>query len=680
MMDMSQYLDTFLEEAKEHLQKLEQCLLNLEANPDNKKILDEIFRSAHTLKGMSATMGYNNIAELTHEMENVLHKVRGSKINSSPEIIDLLFKCVDSLNTLVCDIANGGTGVIPIDELLNELRSGQTTENIEHSPEPEIISAEIIPDETISSSVTSINFNQYEKNLITKAVNQGYNCYHLVVHINPHCTMKSARAFMIFKNLELVGEIIKSIPEVHDIEDERFETSFELIIISGEQPDVIRASLSSLTEVEEPQITCLSQIIHILPGEIQVEDESSQVPQNLLVQDDDNNEKITENRTLPNNTVRVDKSKLDNLMNLVGELVISKTRLERIYRQNLISELGETLEQIDRTALDLQDVAMKIRMTPIDYVFSRFPRMVRDLAKDLGKEIEFLINGSDTELDRTVMDEIGDLLVHLLRNAVDHGIEQPEIRLASGKNKQGRVILSAGYEGNSVVIEVEDDGTGMDLEVIKGTAVGKGLISREEADQLDGHSLMKLVLMPGFTTSGSVTGISGRGVGLDVVRSKTEALNGSIQIQSSPEKGTKFRIQLPLTLAIIQALLVEVAQEIYAIPLSFIAETTSVLPNEIDKIQDKEYMFLRGVVLPLKRLNEVFMAPEACIQTEPEINIVVVKKGSKMVGLIVDRLIGQQEIVIKPLSKLFGNIPVFAGATILGNGEVSMIIDASGLL
>ncbi|HWI54975.1 MAG TPA: chemotaxis protein CheA [Desulfobacteria bacterium] len=684
-MDMSQYLDTFLEEARENLQAMEKALLSLEASPENKPLLDQIFRSAHTLKGMSATMGYNAMAEVTHEIENILQKLRVGEHRLTTAFTDLLLKGVDLLNSMIGDISNEGNGDLPAEHILSLMRDSVRNSQKEAAretviPPIDLGSPPVNREQRNQLPVSSINFNQYEKKLVMKAIDQGFQCYHLVVHINSSSTMKSARAFMIFRNLELAGEIVKSIPRVEDIEAERFGSSFELIVVSGEAPEVIRESLVSIAEVEEPEINTISEVINLMPdGDIDEGDSNIRDSAETTSGTDETLERAAAGTCFAH-TVRVDKSKLDNLMNLVGELVISKTRLDRLRRAHNVPELAETFEQMSRVTSDLQDIVMKIRMVPIESVFSRFPRMVRDLARELGKEVEIVLKGEDTELDRTVIDEIGEPLLHLIRNAVDHGIEDSQTRAALGKTQQGLIKLSARYEGSHVIIEVEDDGKGINPEEIRKVAAKMGLAADPETEELDTESLISLVLKPGFTTAEAVTDISGRGVGLDVVRSKIEALSGTLQIQSVPASGTKFIIQLPLTLAIIQALLVSVENETYAIPLSFIAETTSVMPQEINKVQDQEFMFLRGSILPLKRLQALFEVPPSSVIKEPELNLVVVKKGSTNVGLIVDNLIGQQEIVIKPVSRLFGNIQVVAGATILGDGRVSLIIDVGGLL
>lgn len=679
-MDMSKYLEMFLEEAREHLQRLNDSLLELENDKETTSTLDEIFRSAHTLKGMSATMGFTQVAELTHEMENVLHKLRSGEVSINSDVIDLLFKCVDALDSMIGDISAGGEGKISVDSLVAELKSGRTTTG----DKPVGHHRSNVEGAVAASVISKITFNEFEKNLIEEALEQGYQCMHITVQISPKCIMKSARAFMVFKNLEDIGEIIKTVPSVQEIEEEKFDTGFDVVIVTKESAETVKKNLLSITEVEEPEIG-------VLTGKLPVSNaEDSALTDALTEPGAPAQETVAKAQviTTPNNngnkpkasgSVRVDIHRLDSLMNLVGELVINKTRLEQIGKDIQSPELNESLEQIDRITSDLQTVVMKVRMVPVDQVFSRFPRMVRDLARDLGKEIELVIEGKETELDRTVIDEIGDPLVHLLRNSIDHGVELPAERLAAGKNETGHVYLIARHEGNNVVIEVGDDGKGLNPEVIKKKAIEKGLGTPEEIAKLDENSLLRMILAPGLSTAEKVTDISGRGVGLDAVKNKIEGLSGNIFIESKPGRGTSFKIQLPLTLAIIQALLVRLEAEIYAIPLSFIAETTSIMPDQINKIQDQEVMLLRGDVLPLLRLHDILQVPPAGMPKEEEINIVVVRKGEKRVGLIVDTLIGQQEIVIKSLGTLLGNIPVIAGATMLGNGRVSLIIDVASL-
>jgi len=669
---MSQYLEMFLQEARDHLQNLNDKILALENNPDDRAIIDEIFRSAHTLKGMSATMGFNKVAELTHQMENVLHKVRAGERQVSVPLVDLFFKCLDTLDNLVANISDGGEGDIETNWLIDALQAAQNGDDppvkaIEKPGKPKTDSGF-----AIVGSGTTMEFNEYEKNIIQEGAEKGFNTWHLLISIRPSCIMKSARAFMVFKNLEGLGEIIKTRPSVEDIEDEKFETSFEAVLITQAPEEEIVKAITSIAELDNPRIS------RVNPGREETADKPKEPPQPDKAQPAKPSPKGgTPVKHVP--TIRVDIERLDMLMNLVGELVINKTRLARIGNSQKLPELNETIEQMDRISLNLQNLVMKVRMVPIEQVFNRFPRMVRDLARDLDKEIELIIEGKETELDRTVIDEIGDPLVHLLRNSLDHGIESREEREALGKPPVARVRLAAKHEGNSVVIEVEDDGKGIDSKVILQKALEKGIITPGEAENMEPGEAVNLIFAPGFSTAEKVTDISGRGVGLDAVRSKIESLSGNVLIETEAGRGTKFRISLPLTLAIIRALLVRVGQESYAIPLGFIDETTSITPEDIRNVHEQEAILLRGDVLPLVRLHRAVALPIPAYQPGQELFVVVVRRNNRQVGLVVDELIGQQEIVIKNLGHLLAGIPGLAGATILGDGRVSLILDVSTL-
>lgn len=675
-MDMSQYIEIFTEEAKEHLQNLNEGMLSLEKTPDELKILDEIFRSAHTLKGMSATMGFEKMAELTHLMENVLSKLKNGDEKISVKVMDVLFKCLDLLEQMVHSIIEGGNGDIPTEEIMTELR---LIEKGEYTPEKEIaaaISTATTNDEqNININYTNIKLNEYEESILKQAIEKQYIPYQLKINIDQSCLMKVARAFMVFRDLEDIGEIVKSIPSVQEIEDEKFEDYFELVLISKENEEKIKKTINSIVEVKLDYIKEIDP--QLAAG---LENYSSDLTTNIAQTDKINSTAKKDNRkSKAMQTVRVDIERLDNLMNLVGELVISKTRLEQISSSGQLNELTETIEHIDLISSDLQAVVMKVRMVPLEQVFNRFPRMIRDLSKELNKPVNLIIKGEDTELDRTVIDEIGDPLVHLLRNAIDHGIESVAEREKKGKPAEAMLRLEAWYEGNNVVIEVEDDGKGIPTEIIKRKAIEKNLISAAEAEQLDDYAIVNMIFQSGFSTASQVTDISGRGVGLDAVRTKIDSLNGSVDVQTVEGKGSKFTIKLPLTLAIIQALLVQVGLETYAIPLSSIDETTHVNKGDIKRIQDKEVMLLRGNILPLIRLDKYLGTPEIETETD-EYYVVVVRKGDRQAGLIVDSLIGQQDIVIKTLGKLLTGISGLSGATILGNGHVALILDIGTLI
>jgi two-component system chemotaxis sensor kinase CheA len=655
---VNEYLNLFLEEAREHLQILNDELLKLEQNPADKGAVDEIFRAAHTLKGMSATMGYEKIAELTHKMENILDELRESKIVFSENLSELLFKCVDALETMVENVATENSEKFNISGILNDLKNfNQKDIGITQNREMGVNN--------------KLELNDYDHNLIKVAQERNFNIYEIKVEIAPECVMKSVRAFMVFNSLEKLGEVVKSVPPVQDIEDEKFEKDFIVVLITDKTQNEIAKVLNQISEVEVKEIGSLGLINGSTPQETNSVQEISFLSKTEDTKKGINN-KISQ-------TVRVDISKLDKLMNLVGELVINKTRLEQIFRTNDLSALNETAEQIDRISADLQTVVMDVRMVPIEQVFNRFPRMVRDLAKELGKEINLIMEGKETELDRTVIDEIADPLVHLIRNSIDHGIESLEERRKKGKPAQGTLRLSAKQEGNSIIILVEDDGQGINLEKVKSKALEKGIITTNQLEQMDENSIVDLIFSPGFSTASQITDISGRGVGLDVVRSKIQSLKGNVAVESKEGQGSKFTIKLPLTLAIIQALMVKVGPEIYAIPLANINETTSINLNDIKKVQDQEVMVLRNHVLPLVRLAKVLEVPNMDNYESEELFVVVVRKNNKFIGLIVNELIGQQEIVISSLGKFLNGVPGIAGAAILGDGTVSLILDIGTL-
>lgn len=681
-MDTNQYLGMFLEESREHLQNLNSCVLDLENAPDNLSILGEIFRSAHTIKGMSATMGFTTIAELTHEMENILDMLRKSQLQANPEIINTIFKCVDTLEQLVESVATGNEDAIDSKPLIAKLQALAKGEPIEAS-----VSEVKKQEEAVQTS--AIEFTDTELSVMKKAQTQGLQAYEITVYLREGCLLKSARSYMVMNALDEIGEVIKTIPSIEDLEKEKFDLSFEAVVITGVEMDKIEQTVLSISEIDK------TTIVPCITSEAAVTKETAAAPPVAV------KEKTAENRVSQppaaaasapmaaasgdkknksGQSVRVDIDKLDALLNLVGELVINKTRLEQIGLTHKLTDLVETIEQMDRVTTDLQSVVMKVRMVPVGQVFNRFPRMVRDLSHGLGKEINLIIQGEETELDRTVIDEIGDPLVHLLRNSIDHGIEKPEERQAKGKNPIGEVRLIARHEGNNVIIMVEDDGKGINPEIVKGIAVRKGLITQAEADKMEANEAVKLVFMPGFSTAEVVSDVSGRGVGTDAVKNKIESLGGMVDVETKINEGSKFKIRLPLTLAIIQALLVNISEEIYAIPLGSIDSTINIKSTDIKTVQNKEVILLRGQIIPIVRLANVLNIPETEQKDQEELFVVIVHIGELRAGFIVDNLIGQQEIVIKSLGKLLAGIKVIAGATILGNGQVALILDIASLI
>ena len=673
-MDLNQYMGMFLEESREHLQNLNSSVLELENAPDDLSVLGEIFRSAHTIKGMSATMGFTTIAELTHEMENILDMLRKSQLKVNPDIINTIFKCVDTLEQLVESVATNSESAIDCKPLISKLKSLAKGETI-LAPVMEIKTET----EKDTSQNLTIEFNDTELSLIRKAHEQGLHAYEIQIHLREGCLLKSARSYMVMNALDEIGEVIKTIPTIDDLEKEKFDLSFQAIIVTDCDEDKIQQTVLSISEIDKViAVPC------IVPEMNNVQEKQQGAKLEIATIQSANTATATattatgDKKNKSSQSVRVDIDKLDALLNLVGELVINKTRLQQIGLTHKLADLVETMEQMDRVTTDLQSVVMKVRMVSVGQVFNRFPRMVRDLSHDLGKEINLIIQGEETELDRTVIDEIGDPLVHLLRNSIDHGIETPAERQAQGKNPIGEVRLIARYEGNNVIIMVEDDGKGINPEIIKSIAVKKKLITQAEADKMDTNEAVKLVFLPGFSTAEVVTDVSGRGVGMDAVKNKIESLGGMVDVETKINEGSKFKIRLPLTLAIIQALLVNVANEIYAIPLGSIDSTINIKASDIKTVQNKEVILLRGQIIPIVRLANVLNIPET-EQHPDELFIVIVHIGDVKAGIIVDNLIGQQEIVIKSLGKLLAGIKVIAGATILGNGQVALILDIASL-
>ena len=655
-MDPNQFLDIFLEESNEHLESLNNCLLELERNPADREVLDEIFRISHTIKGMAGTMGFNRTAELTHEMENLLDDIRKHKISVDTGLVDLLFECLDELQIIINTIAlEGVEGDKEVSLLINRLRKVLNKEEIKVETED-------------SGQKNDMELNMHESGVVSKAKQQGFNCFIIEVRLDKSCMLKSARAFVIFNTLEKKGEIIKSYPSVEDIEDERFNDLLKLVLISRDSMDEIRKSLDLVSEISDIKIHETN-----IPDEI---DNINVNEETAGVSSGGPEDRSLAKKSITGKTVRVDIERLDNLMNLVSELIIIKTRLEENKGDEGSGGDTEALEYLERITTNLHDAVMKVRMVPIERVFNRFPRMVRDLSKDLGKRIKLYMYGEETEVDRTVIDEIGDPLIHLIRNSIDHGIEQVDERNRLGKPPEGKVTLRAFHDGNTVVIEVEDDGKGIDVKKVSNKAVELDLYSRQQIEQLSHEELTNLIFYPGFSTSLSVSDLSGRGVGLDVVKTKIESLGGMVEVESEPDIGTKFVIRLPLTLAIIQALLVSLGRESYAIPLSSIKEIVTMEHTETKKVQDREVVMLRGELLPVVRLDKELEVEERSDMGN-QMTVVVVKKGEKLAGMVVDSLIGQQEIVIKALGKYLVGIKHIAGATILGDGRVSLILDTN---
>lgn len=715
-MDVSQYLEIFLDETNEHLQNLNTQILSLEQDPENMDTINEIFRAAHSLKGMAGTMGYKRMQTLTHDMENVFSEVRNGNIKVKADMIDVLFQCLDALeeyNTNIRESSDEGTNDNgALIKRLNDIMSGGS--GAEEAPAAKGAAAEEAPtaqepaETSAGGGFQGVKLDENQQSVLSDAIKQGKNVYGLTVKVQESCILKAARAFLVFKAIEETSEIIVSDPSSQDIEDERFEQEFNLIIVSEADLDVVVTAAKGVSEIEDVVggVLKLEDITGAgspeeasgaseVPAQAQTQAEevpaaSAETPaaqpeekqtQAPAAQTAPAAKKNTGSKPVVNRTVRVDIEKLDTLMNLVSELIIAKNSLVSASTMsgNSSPAVNEQIEYLESVTTSLHESVMKVRMVPIESTVNKFPRMVRDLQKKLGKKMELYMSGEETELDRTVVDQIGDPLMHLLRNSADHGLESAAVRKERGKPEVGSIFLDAYQDGNNVVIEVRDDGNGIDTKAVKNKAIERGVITPEQGEAMSEKEIIDLLFNAGFSTAKVVSDVSGRGVGLDVVKSMIESLSGEVEVKSKLGEGSTWTIRLPLTLAIIQALMVEIGDEKYAIALGSIQTIEDILPSDVKLVQAKEVIQLRDLVIPLIRLNEILDIPS---KKEPEDNlvVVVVKKGDKMAGLVVDELIGQQEIVIKSLGKYISRCKIISGATVLGDGEVALILDANALL
>ncbi|WP_339208934.1 chemotaxis protein CheA [Paenibacillus sp. FSL K6-3182] len=693
-MDMNAYLSMFIDESNDHLQSLNENLLRLESEPEELSIVQNIFRSAHTLKGMSATMGFEDLAALTHEMENVLDLVRNSKLKMDSFIFDTLFKGLDALEAMVQDIVDGGTGKADVTSIVESLqiilKSDYSASKATQAPTV----AANAPSAAESSASGAMLLDEFQSSILLQSIETGHNVFHIQIAIRDNCLLKAVRAYMVFDLLERNGEVIKSDPSVQDIEQEKFNFTFTVFTISRLQQEDLQAQLLNISEIESAVVTALDAESLAVLGQSNaaaavevVEVAETAAPQSeaavTSVEAAKGQARSAPAASTPANvskTIRVDIERLDTLMNLFSELLIDRVRLEQLSSEIKRSDLTETVEHMARVSSDLQSIVLKLRMVPVDSVFNRFPRMIRDLAKSLDKKIDLVITGADTELDRTVIDEIGDPLVHLLRNSVDHGIETVEERIAAGKPETGTIFLRAFHSGNHVFIEVEEDGRGIHHERVLKTAIKNGVVTADEAKLLTPDEINMLIFAAGFSTADKISDISGRGVGLDVVRSKITSLGGNVTIDSAFGRGTKFSVQLPLTLSIISAMLIKLGSEKYAIPLSSIVETGIIRKEQILQVHGNKMIEFRNTIIPLVSLSKVLDSPDFNENDELETEIVVVRKGEKWAAVMVDEFIGQSEIVLKTLGKYLTNIKAISGATILGDGYVALIIDPNALI
>lgn len=690
-MELNQYLSMFIDESKDHLQAINENLLALEQSPEDISIVQVIFRSAHTLKGMSATMGFEDLAKLTHEMENVLDLVRNNKLSMNSFIFDCLFKSTDALETMVNDIIEGGTGQADVSDIVKSLKSIVTGD---YEKEPAASAAQ--PAAASGGGSSAMQIDEFQYSVLEQSVSAGHNAYFIEVNVREDCVLKAARAYMVFDLFEHNGEVIKSVPPIQDIEQEKFDRAFSVFYVTQlpqaeldtmignvSEIDSVKSvlfDLESLKELKEQRQAKPASVAPAVPEKPAAAPaaalngrETSPSPQAPAAAK-------TAHQPVANRTIRVDIDRLDMLMNLFSEMLIDRVRLEQLASEIRRQELTETVEHMARVSSDLQNIVLKLRMVPVDTVFNRFPRMVRDVAKSLNKKVDLVVTGAETELDRTVVDEIGDPLVHLLRNSIDHGVEPIDDRVAAGKSETGTVWLRAFHSGNHVFIEIEDDGRGINRQKVLQTAIKKGIVREDQAERMTDDEVAALLFASGFSTADKISDISGRGVGLDVVKTKIESLGGVVAVESKPGKGTKFSVQLPLTLSIISAMLIRVNDEKYAIPLSSIVETAAIRKSAIRHVQGAPLLDYRNSVIPLVSLEQIYQVPDNGQPERDETEIVIIKKGEKMAALSVSELIGQQEIVLKNLGKYLNNVFAVSGATILGDGQVALILDTNALI
>lgn len=705
-MDVSQYLEIFIDESSEHIQTLSDCIMTLEQEPENKDTINEIFRAAHSLKGMAGTMGFKRMQHLTHDMENVFQEVRSDKIKVDSSMIDLLFKCLDAIDSYVENIkSTSDEGTDDNEVIIKELNdfiakaNGQPVSKQAEAQETVTEAKAQASSDASPNVLDTIELTNNEKNLIDEAISAGLKIYGMTVTVASDCLLKAARAFLVFRAVEELGQIVVYRPSSQDIEDEKFDLSFSFFVASGESFDKLEHAASNVSEIDKVFGKEITEF-HI-EGEAeqtaQASEETQKVPEKKeekapasktetakpKASNDSQKQAVSHKKATTSRTVRVDIEKLDMLMNQVSELIIAKNSLVAMSssdgENNNNQSFHEQIEYLERITTNLHESVMKVRMVPIESVTQKYPRMIRDLSRTLNKKMNLVITGEDTELDRTVVDQIGDPLQHLLRNSADHGLESNEVRLERGKPEVGTIFLNAYQEGNNVVIKVGDDGNGIDTEAVKAKAIERGIVTAEQAENLSQKDIINFLFMPSFSMAKQITDISGRGVGLDVVKSGIEQLGGDVSVSTELGKGTTFTVRLPLTLAIIQALMVEIRDEIYAIALGSISNIEDIPVKDIKYVQAKEVIHLRGSVIPIIRLDKMLdIEPK---EQEPDhLTVVIVQKGDQQAGLVVDNLIGQQEIVIKSLGKYINGNKLISGATILGDGDVALILDVNTLM
>lgn len=699
-MDVSQYLDVFIDESNEHIQSLSDNIMILEQEPENSDTINEIFRAAHSLKGMAGTMGFKKMQHLTHDMENVFQEVRNGNVKVTSDLIDILFDCLDSIDAYVENVKSTSSEgdednsvlIKKLNDYLSRAEGKDDSINTEEKTDSKENSLNTSGDYS-NPLYTHLQLNDSDMMKLSDELLSNNRVLGLTIHINKDCLLKSARAFLTYKAMEEIGDIVVYSPSSQDVEDEKFDLDYSVILRTDAKIEDVKNLVENVSEIDYCDIGEITkEMYHI--GENNADgsnnDELKSSNEEIISNESKPSKKSAKNTNNKSNhqkakpvttrTVRVDIEKLDDLMNQVSELIIAKNTLVARAGSNEGKEVNfsEQIEYLERITTNLHESVMKVRMVPIESVVNKFPRMIRDLSRRLEKPMELIMQGEDTELDRTVVDQIGDPLQHLLRNSADHGIEDPKTRLSLGKPETGNIWLTAYQEGNNVIIKVKDDGGGIDTEKVLNKAIERGIVTEEESEKLTEKEIVNFLFMPSFSMSKKITDISGRGVGLDVVKSNVEMLGGDVEVSSQKGVGSTFTVRLPLTLAIIQALMVEVRDEKYAIALASIQNIEYIPISDIKYVQAEEVIYLRGSVIPLVRLDNLLDCTERENNSE-NITVVVVKKGDSFVGIVVDNLIGQQEIVIKSLGKVIDSNKYISGATILGDGEVALILDVNSL-
>lgn len=653
--DENQYRQLFIEEAKEHIETLTTSLLHLEKDPDNKDLVNMLFRSAHTLKGSSGMMGFKDFQELTHTMEDIFdHMRQGEKPTSM--LVSALLECVDNLSGRLERIQKDVQGEIDVASLKERLRFADKAQ----------INSEAITDkkETVSSSKNLV-LNENEKETIKKAENSGKQSFFVDLKFSENCAFKSIRASMVLTKIAEVAEIIKTLPDQKEFDEERFGTGFKIAVTSTFGEKEIESCARQVCEVEKVIVT---------PIEI---GSAEKIAKPVVAQQNENVKIVNDMHSVQ--TVRVKFEQLDKLMNWVGELVINKIALLQVTTDSKNEALKRITENIDRLTSDLQDLVMQVRMVPVSQIFDRFPRLVRDLALAKGKVIDLVMEGKEIEVDRTVLDEIGEPLIHLLRNSIDHGIETVEERKKANKNPAGKIKLSAQRNGDQVIIQVEDDGAGIDHEKIKAAAIKKGFSRETELAKISREQIINMVFLPGFSTAEQVTETSGRGVGMDVVKTKISALGGTVHLETQVGQGTKTVIKLPLTLAIIQAILLNDSGQTFAIPTSQVSEVVRAKKSDIKPLGKRKAIIVRNRVIQVVHLHELlgFKSEE---EDDLELLITYFGDGEAKQGIVVDSVLRQQDILIKPLNEILAGVKGISGATILGDGQVILVLELSSLI